>query len=85
MHYFRVNFPQETTTPKMHLLEEHVVPWISKWKVGLGFHGEQGGESIHARFNTLKEDVRGLTDEVRILESVMATHWIQTQLSVNRK
>ena len=62
----------------MHLLEEHVVPWISRWKVGLGFHGEQGGESIHARFNSIRQDVRGIANPVDILKSVMTTHWIQT-------
>lgn len=32
----------------MHMLEEHVVPWLRMWHVGFGLMGEQGAESIHA-------------------------------------
>ena len=51
--YYRDSFPDSSMTPKMHFLEEHVVPWICHWRVGLSFHGEQGAESIHAKFNDL--------------------------------
>ena len=67
--YFRASFPSETVPPKMHLLEDHVIPWIRQWHFGLGFHGEQGGESVHA----LRRDV-----EVDILRSVIRTHWVLT-------
>jgi hypothetical protein len=30
------------------MLEEHMVVWMRKWKVGFGTMGEQGDESIHA-------------------------------------
>lgn len=76
--FFRKEFPNETVPPKMHLLERHTVPFIRQWQVGLGFHGEQGGESVHARLNTIQRDVRGLKDDLAILESVMKTHWLQT-------
>ncbi|KAJ8018162.1 hypothetical protein HOLleu_44000 [Holothuria leucospilota] len=77
--YFRKEFPNETVPPKMHLLESHAIPFIRKWKVGLGFHGEQGGESVHARLNTIHRDVRGLKDDLAVLQSVMKTHWLQTR------
>ena len=38
-------------TPKLHLLEFHVVPSSRRFGVGLGMLGEQGAESIHAEFN----------------------------------
>ena len=38
---------------KMHLLEDHLLEWIKHYKVGMGLHGEQGGESLHATFNNL--------------------------------
>lgn len=79
MEYFRANFQGESITPKMHLTEYHVVPFITKWRVGLGFHGEQGGESVHARINTIRRDFRGLPDELAIQRSVLTTHWIQTR------
>lgn len=38
----------------MHMLEDHAVEWIKQRNVGIGLLGEQGAESIHARFNTLR-------------------------------
>ena len=74
MAYFRAEFPSESVPPKMHLLEDHTVPWIRKWHFGLGFHGEHGGESVHASFNTIRRDVRGLTKDVEILKSVIKSY-----------
>ena len=50
MNFYREAFPEATVLPKMHFLEEHVVPWLKKWKIGFGLMGEQGAESIHAYF-----------------------------------
>ena len=36
-------------TVKMHLLEDHMVEWISTHQAGCGLMGEQGAESIHAK------------------------------------
>ena len=45
-------YPNATITPKLHPLEDHMVPWIRRWGgVGFGVMGEQGAESIHAEFN----------------------------------
>ena len=55
MVYFRRCSPALTFSPKMHMLEEHVVPFIRKQKFPLGFFGEQGGESIHHDFVSLAE------------------------------
>ncbi|XP_071944865.1 uncharacterized protein [Antedon mediterranea] len=75
--FFRENF-EETEPPKMHLLEHHVCSWIAEWGLGLGFHGEQGGESMHAQLNTIMRDIRGTTDRVQILQSAMKSHWVKT-------
>lgn len=34
--------PGESISPKMHILEDHMVPFLKKWKLGCGFYGEQG-------------------------------------------
>ena len=34
---YRASFPGISITPKLHILEEHVVPWIRIWRFGLGF------------------------------------------------
>ena len=49
LEYYRDSFPQATVLPKMHMLEDHVVLFLKQWKIGLGFLGEQGAESIHSR------------------------------------
>ena len=30
-------------TPKLHILEHHVIPWMEMYGYGMGLHGEQGG------------------------------------------
>ena len=52
--FYREAFPGATITPKLHMLEDHVVPWLEKWLVGFGLMGEQGAESVHASFNNMK-------------------------------
>ena len=42
--YYRRTFPDASITVKMHLLEDHVVPFLRQWHgVGFGLMGEQGG------------------------------------------
>ena len=65
MVYYREEFPHSTVTPKLHMLEEHLVPWLQKWRVGFGLLGEQGAESIHARFNSLKRKYCGIPDKLK--------------------
>lgn len=60
--------------PKMHMLEEHVVPWIKKWHVGFGLLGEQGIESIHAHFNSLGRTYRSIPEDVARLQHLMKEH-----------
>ena len=40
--FFRTNWPRESVIPKLHMLEDHVIPFIKKWHVGCGFYGETG-------------------------------------------
>ena len=42
MTFFRESFPQATVPIKMHLLEDHAVPWAKSFHVGFGLLGEQG-------------------------------------------
>ena len=47
--------PDASVFPKLHYLEDHVVQFIRRWKVGPGTMGEHGGESIHHQFNKLTQ------------------------------
>ena len=43
-------FPGTKMTIKMHILEMHIIEWMSTYNAGLGLMGEQGTEAIHAHF-----------------------------------
>jgi hypothetical protein len=79
--YYRSNFPEATITPKLHMLEDHVVPFIRAWRVGLGMMGEQGAESIHARFNALQRTYSNITNSVQQLKCKVLEHLRQICLS----
>lgn len=81
MHFYRESFPDATILPKMHMLEEHVVPWLKKWHIGFGFMGEQGAESIHAYFNMLKRTFQGIRDPVQRLERIMTEHYAPANIA----
>ncbi len=62
----------------MHMLEEHVIPWLLRWHVGFGLLGEQGIESIHAHFNSFGRTFRSIHDEVARLRQLMKAHLLHT-------
>jgi hypothetical protein len=35
----------------LRMVEDHVIDFLTQWKTGCGFYGEQGGESIHNVMN----------------------------------
>ena len=60
MEVYREKFPEATILPKMHTLEDHVIPWMKQWQIGAGLMGEQGAESIHAHFQNLERTYAGI-------------------------
>lgn len=74
MSYYRENFPQATILPKMHLMEDHIVSWVKKYRVGFGLMGEQGAESIHAEVNSIKASYRTIPDREKRLHHIMQEH-----------
>ena len=51
---------------KMHLLEDHAVPWAKSFHVGFGLLGEQRAESIHAKFTRLSLSYTAITDHDKV-------------------
>ena len=76
LEFYRERF-NASFTPKLHILEDHVVPFLRKWRVGFGFHGEQGAESLHASFNKIGESYVAIPDAVKRLQCVMREHHLQ--------
>ena len=70
MAYYCQHFSDATVLPKMHFLEARVPQWLEKWKIGLGFMGKQGAESIHVSFNSIKWYYVNIPNKVnRLFES----------------
>ncbi|XP_033096613.1 uncharacterized protein LOC117100889 [Anneissia japonica] len=67
-----------SVTPKLHMLEQHVIEQVKKWHFGLGLLGEQGGEAIHAVFNKRRRFVSGMPDKAKQNLSIMRAHFTTT-------
>ena len=78
MSAFRDLFPNVNTSPKMHLLEDHAVQQLTKFKVGFGLLNEQGGELIHTEFNCTGRVVHGMKDPIQRLMAIMRRHHVGT-------
>ena len=78
MKFFHKSFPAaEATIPiKMHVLEDHAIPWVNSTHVGFGLLGEQGAESIHAKFTRLGLAHTAVTDIVLHLLCIVKEHLI---------
>ena len=50
MSYYRDAFPEESITPKLHMLEDHVCGFLKKWGASFGLYGKQGMESLFCCF-----------------------------------
>ena len=52
---------------------------MGRYGVGLGMLGEQGGESIHAEFNTLAREFKHTVEDLNGLRMIVKQHRISTQ------
>ena len=71
------HFPAATVTPKFHMLEDHVVPFLRHWRVGFGFHGEQGAKSLHTTFIKISRSYLAIPDRVQRLKCVLKEYHLQ--------
>ena len=82
MEVYRQNFSTHSVLPKMHLLEDHIVPWMRRWKMGAGLMGEHGAESIHAHINRLQMTYCGVTNPVERLRQIYNMYSLETTPSL---
>ena len=81
--YYRQNSPTASITVKMHLMEDHMIPFLEKWgKVGFGLLGEQGAESVHKDFNTIKERFANIANPVQRLRCTLQEHHLRCSPSL---
>ena len=65
-------------TPKLHLLEDHLLPCMRRFGVGLGLLGEKGGEGIHHDFNILGSTFSSIRDDLQRLKTIVSQHCVAT-------
>ncbi len=82
MEYYRERFPSATVLPKMHILEEHVVPWIRRWRLASGLMGEQGAESIHAHIMKLERVHQGVASDLDRLKYIFKEQTLESAPSL---
>lgn len=63
-------------------MEDHIVPFVKKWKVGPGMMGEHGGESIHHLFNELKQRYANMPNAATRCYHTLKRHLIETNPSL---
>ena len=74
---YRALSPSQPVFPKLHHLEDHVVPFIRKWRAGPGLLGEHGEESVHAQFNNLSRRYAAIPDAVQRLQQILKLHCLR--------
>ena len=80
--FYRATFPKATILPKMHILEDHVIPWMKRWTIGAGLMGEQGAESIHAHLMRLERIHQGIPNAVDRLKYIFKQQILETAPSL---
>lgn len=85
MMFLRSKFPDIRISPKLHILEDHVVPFIRRCGVGSGFYGEQGGESIHKTINSMKHNYSNIKNPCERLKYIMCNHLAATNPNASSK
>lgn len=78
MKLYRQSFPWATVLPKMHILEDHVIPWLERTHLGAGIMGEQGAESLHAHIMKLERTYQGVANDVERLRYIMKEHQLES-------
>eukprot|EP00731_Ephydatia_muelleri_P038374 Em0736g4a len=73
---FDRDFKGIARTLKMHILESHMLEWLSMHQAGCGLMGEQGAESIHAKFNSSLRTYSGIKDPVAKLKCILQDHYL---------
>jgi len=66
----------------MHILEDHVVPWIRRWRLASGLMGEQGAESIHAHIMKLERVHQSIPNDLDRLKYIFKEQALESALSL---
>ena len=73
MERYREEFPTATVLPKMHILEDHVVPWMRRLHMGARLMGEQGAET----------QFQGIVNQLERLHYIVQEHNVESTPGLN--
>ena len=82
MAFYRKEFSWATILPKMHILEDHSIPWLRRFHVGAGLMGEQGAESVHALMKGLNRTYQNIPNDTTRFKHTITEHSIATHPSL---
>ena len=77
MAYYRATWPDQSVTPKLHLLEDHALEFIENWGASFGLYGEEGIEGLHSTFNKMKMSYVSMNPPSKILEATLKEHFMR--------
>jgi len=63
-------------------MEDHILDWVQRWRLGAGLMGEQGAESLHAHLMRLERTYQGVANEVDRLKCIFKEHMLQSAPSL---
>ena len=79
---YRKKFPWTSVLPKMHILEDHAIPWLRRFHLGDGLMGEQGAESMHAHIMKLEKQYEGVHNELQHFKYISKEHQLESAPSL---
>ena len=81
--YLELVREHDKVTPKSHLLEHHVIPWIRSYKFGMALHGEQGVEQLHSSVAKIEARCKGIRNECDKHKNILEAMIVQTSPVLN--
>ena len=70
-------WPDQSVTPKLHLLEDHALEYIENWGASFGLYGEQGIEELHSTFNKIKLNYISMHLSTKRLEATLKENFMR--------
>ena len=72
MEYYGTEWPNESISPKRHVLEDHATNFVKKWKNRFGM---QGGDSTYNEFNQFKITYCRMQSASKRLKMMLQEHY----------
>ena len=80
---YRELFPNATVLLKMHILEDYVILWLQRLKIGAGLMGEQGAESIYTYIARLEQQYSSIANPLERIKYVYRQHNLESAQELN--